>query len=114
MTKSACAGVEHRRDQRAARGSIWIVLRNFTGSPASLILAIVLLIVVFVAPFGIVGLLKRLAAKVVVIVPSPAGRATDESQLLVTTEADAAIEEGRNSSDQAAFADPFTNSGEPT
>ncbi len=29
----------------------------------------------FVAPFGIVGLLKRLAAKVVVIVPSPAGTA---------------------------------------
>ena len=43
------------------------------GSPATLILAIVLLVLMFVAPFGIVGLLKRLAAKVVVIVPKPAG-----------------------------------------
>ena len=44
-----------------------------TGSPASLILAIVLLIMMFVAPFGIVGLLRRLAAHVVHIVPSPPG-----------------------------------------
>lgn len=44
-----------------------------TGSPATLILSIVLLIVVFVAPFGIVGLLKRIAARFVVIVPRPAG-----------------------------------------
>ena len=36
------------------------------GSPATLILAILLLVLMFVAPFGIVGLLKRLAAKVVV------------------------------------------------
>ena len=32
-----------------------------------------LLVLMFVAPFGIVGLLKRLAARVAVIVPSPAG-----------------------------------------
>jgi hypothetical protein len=43
------------------------------GSPATLILAILLLVLMFVAPFGIVGLLKRLAAKVVQIVPKPAG-----------------------------------------
>jgi hypothetical protein len=43
------------------------------GSPATLILAIALLVLMFVAPFGIVGLLKRLAAKLVVIVPKPAG-----------------------------------------
>ncbi len=42
-------------------------------SPATLILAVVLIVLMFVAPFGIVGLLKRLAAKVIVIVPNPAG-----------------------------------------
>ncbi len=46
-----------------------------TGSPATLILAIVLLIIVFVAPFGIVGLLKRIAAKFILIIPRPAGTA---------------------------------------
>ncbi len=44
-----------------------------TGSPASLISAIVLLIMMFVAPFGLVGLFKRIAARFVVIVPKPAG-----------------------------------------
>lgn len=43
------------------------------GSPATLILSIILLIVVFLAPFGIVGLLKRIASRFVVIVPRPAG-----------------------------------------
>lgn len=47
-----------------------------TGSPASLILAIVLLVMMFVAPFGIVGLLRRLAAHVVHIVPAPPGGGT--------------------------------------
>jgi len=42
-------------------------------SPATLILAVVFIVLMFVAPFGIVGLLKRLAAKVIVIVPNPAG-----------------------------------------
>ena len=42
-------------------------------SPATLILAVVLIVLMFVAPFGIVGLLKRLTAKVIVIVPRPAG-----------------------------------------
>jgi branched-chain amino acid transport system permease protein len=44
-----------------------------TGSPASFILAVVLLVMMFVAPFGIVGLLRRLAARVVHIVPPPTG-----------------------------------------
>lgn len=43
------------------------------GSPATLILGLVLLGLVFVAPFGVVGLLKRLVARIVVIVPPPAG-----------------------------------------
>ena len=46
-----------------------------TGSPAAFIVALVLLGMMFVAPFGIVGLLRRLAAKVVVLVPRPAGSA---------------------------------------
>lgn len=57
-----------------------------TGSPAALILAIVLLVMMFVAPFGIVGLLKRWAAKLVVLVPRLAGtgstiRTVDEADL---------------------------------
>ena len=42
-------------------------------SPATFILAVLLLVLMFVAPFGIIGLLKRLAVKVAVVVPSPAG-----------------------------------------
>ena len=45
----------------------------FFGSPATLILAIALIVLMFVAPFGIIGLLKRLAHRFVVIVPRPAG-----------------------------------------
>lgn len=44
-----------------------------SGSPATLVLAIILMFVIFVAPFGVVGLLRRLAHRFVVIVPSPAG-----------------------------------------
>ena len=58
-----------------------------TGSPASLILAIVLLIMMFVAPFGIVGLLRRLAAHVVHIVPAPPGGG-DEAAARGATEPD--------------------------
>lgn len=42
-------------------------------SPATLILAAVIIIVVFVAPRGIVGLLQQLARKLVVVVPDPVG-----------------------------------------
>ncbi|MET0907831.1 MAG: branched-chain amino acid ABC transporter permease [Ilumatobacteraceae bacterium] len=42
-------------------------------SPATFILAALLLLLMFVAPFGVVGLLKRVAVKGAVIVPSPAG-----------------------------------------
>jgi len=48
-----------------------------SSSPASFILAVLLLIMMFVAPFGIVGLLKRLAAYFVVVVPSAAGTGTN-------------------------------------
>jgi branched-chain amino acid transport system permease protein len=71
----------------------WII----DGSPAKLILALVLLAMMFLAPFGIVGLLKRLAAKFVVVVPPTAGTnpaievdeapppAVDEPFLSITT-----------------------------
>lgn len=48
-----------------------------TGSPAALIVAVVLLVMLFVAPFGIVGLLRKLAAKVIVVTPAPAGTSTN-------------------------------------
>ncbi len=92
-------------------GTVFNDWLNLSGSPATLILAIILLVVVFVAPFGVVGLLKRLAAKVVVIVPRPAGRAVDEAQLLVTTEAAAEIERAPGAPGAAAVADPFTTPG---
>lgn len=40
-------------------------------SPATLILGIALIIIMFAAPFGLVGLVKRIVAKVIVIVPRP-------------------------------------------
>jgi branched-chain amino acid transport system permease protein len=51
----------------------WLQGDWFSGSPATLILAIVLIIFMFVAPFGLVGLLRRIARRFVVIVPKPAG-----------------------------------------
>ena len=44
-------------------------------SPASLILAIALIAVMFVAPYGLVGLLQRAARRVVKIAPRPVGAA---------------------------------------
>jgi len=40
-------------------------------SPATLILGVVLVIIMFAAPYGLVGLAKRLSRKVVVIIPKP-------------------------------------------
>lgn len=51
----------------------WLQGNWFFGSPATLILAIALIVFMFVAPYGIVGLLKRLVHRLVVIVPRPAG-----------------------------------------
>jgi branched-chain amino acid transport system permease protein len=48
-------------------------------SPATLILAAVIIVVVFLAPHGIVGLLKQLARKIVVVVPTGVGTATPTS-----------------------------------
>lgn len=56
-----------------SEGLVGVLFGWLKGSPATLILAVVLLVLMFVAPYGIIGLLKRLAAKFVVIVPSPAG-----------------------------------------
>jgi branched-chain amino acid transport system permease protein len=44
-------------------------------SPATLILGLVLVIIMFAAPYGLVGLAKRLSRKVVVVIPRPAGTA---------------------------------------
>ncbi|MET0908682.1 MAG: branched-chain amino acid ABC transporter permease [Ilumatobacteraceae bacterium] len=95
-------------------GTVFNDWLNFTGSPATLILAIILLVVVFVAPFGIVGLLKLLASKAVVIVPRPAGGTIDEDHLLVSTEAAAEIEAAPGAPHAGLAADPFTTRGEPT
>ncbi len=47
----------------------------FNGSPASLIIAALLIAFMFVAPFGIVGLVRRAFARVVTLIPRPAGTA---------------------------------------
>ena len=67
--------VENRTREWGAdsSGLVGVLFGWLNSSPATFILAIVLLVLMFVAPFGIVGLLKRLAARVVVIVPMPAG-----------------------------------------
>ena len=44
-----------------------------SSSQASLILAAVLLAMMYLAPFGLIGLFKRGAARVLVIIPAPAG-----------------------------------------
>lgn len=71
----AYVAVETRTREAAADGEgvIGWLFGWMSGSPASLILALALLAMMFVAPFGIIGLLKRLAAKVAVLIPSPAG-----------------------------------------
>jgi hypothetical protein len=43
-------------------------------SPATLILGCVLVFIMFAAPYGLVGLAKRGARKLVVVVPRPAGK----------------------------------------
>lgn len=45
-------------------------------SPATLILGVALIVVMFVAPFGLVGLIKRIVTKFLVVSPRPAGSAT--------------------------------------
>ena len=56
-------------------GLIPSVFGWFNGSPASLIIAVLLIAFMFVAPFGIVGLVRRAFARVVTLVPRPAGTA---------------------------------------
>ncbi len=53
--------------------TIFVDWLNFETSPATFILAVIIIVVIFVAPFGIVGLLRRIASRFVVIVPRPAG-----------------------------------------
>jgi branched-chain amino acid transport system permease protein len=45
-------------------------------APGGGIFAVMLIVLMFVAPFGIVGMCKRLMARVVVVVPAPAGTGT--------------------------------------
>jgi ABC-type branched-subunit amino acid transport system permease subunit len=87
------------REGEGAVGEVsdWLFGWILEGSPARLILAIILLAMMFLAPFGIVGLLKRIAARFVVIVPTTAGTnpaievdeapppAVDEPFLSITT-----------------------------
>jgi branched-chain amino acid transport system permease protein len=56
-----------------SEGLVGVLFGWLKSSPATFILAALLLVLMFVAPFGIVGLLKRLVAKVAVLVPGPAG-----------------------------------------
>jgi len=44
-------------------------------SPSTGVFAVALIVLMFVAPFGLVGLIKRLIAKLVVITPAPIGAA---------------------------------------
>jgi branched-chain amino acid transport system permease protein len=55
--------------------TIFVDWLKFETSPATFILAVIIIVVIFVAPFGIVGLLRRIASRFVVIVPRPAGTA---------------------------------------
>lgn len=56
-------------------------------SPATLILAIALIVLMFVAPSGLVGLIRRLARKVVLVVPTPIGGGAATGSGVVTAEA---------------------------
>jgi branched-chain amino acid transport system permease protein len=48
-------------------------------SPATLILASVIIVIVFVAPYGVTGVVRRLAGKLVVVEPAPLGAAATPS-----------------------------------
>ena len=48
-------------------------------SPATMILAAVIIVVVFVAPHGIAGLIKQLTRKIVVVVPENVGTSAPPS-----------------------------------
>ena len=95
-------------------GTVFNDWLNIEGSPATLILAVILLALMFVAPFGIVGLLRRLARRVVVIEPRPAGRPIDDTRLLATTEAASEVEGVTPDAEVNVFADPSTTPGETT
>lgn len=43
-------------------------------SPATLILGVALILIMFLAPYGLVGLIKKTVARFLVVVPKPAGR----------------------------------------
>ncbi len=60
-------------------------------SPATLVFSVALIALMFVAPYGIVGLVKRLSRKVVMVVPAPMGAApTSPTSSAVLDAADAA------------------------
>jgi branched-chain amino acid transport system permease protein len=86
-TRTREAGVQEEGIVSTVFGD-WL---NIQGSPATLVLAILIMIVIFVAPFGLVGLLKRLTHRFVVIVPRPAGSA--EPTHVLAAEAQSEVEE---------------------
>jgi branched-chain amino acid transport system permease protein len=55
--------------------------------PGSGIFAILLIVLMFVAPFGIVGMWKRLIARFVTVTPRPAGTGTIQSVVSAPAEA---------------------------
>ena len=96
-------------------GTVFNDWLHIEGSPATLILAIILLAMMFIAPFGIVGLLRRIARRIVVIVPRPAGHPIDEHQALMTTEAAADVDVDEPGPEPDIFAtDQSAISGETT
>jgi uncharacterized membrane protein (Fun14 family) len=48
-------------------------------SPATLILGVALILIMFLAPYGLVGLIKKTVARIVVVVPKPAGHRVAQS-----------------------------------
>lgn len=67
--------VRTRQAGTSDEGLMGFLFGWFNGSPASLILAIFLVALMFLAPYGLVGFLRRQSARFVVIVPRPAGTA---------------------------------------
>ena len=90
-TRTREAGVQEEGIVSTVFGD-WL---NIQGSPATLILSILIMIVIFVAPFGLVGLLKRLIHRFVVIVPRPAG--SPAATHMLAAEAPSEVEEAPTS-----------------
>lgn len=63
---------DYTREQgQAGKGIVGFLFGWADTSPATMILSLVLIVLMFVAPFGLVGLYRRLSRKLVVVVPAP-------------------------------------------